>query len=116
MRTAAVALGCVFAVGGAVWGQDAPLKVEEATAKQAALVKVVPEYPTIARQLKLGGQVEVEALIDLEGKVEKAQIVRGNPVLGIAAVAAMKKWKFTPFVVNGKTTRAVTTIKFDFRL
>jgi hypothetical protein len=82
MRTAAVALGCVFAVGGAVWGQDAPLKVEEATAKQAALVKVVPEYPTIARQLKLGGQVGVEALIDLEGKVEKAQIVRGNPVLG----------------------------------
>ncbi len=33
-----------------------------------------------------------------------------------AAVAAMKRWKFTPFVVDGKTMRALTTITFDFRL
>jgi periplasmic protein TonB len=116
MRTAAWALGCVFAVGGALWGQDAPLKVAEAAAKQAALLKVLPEYPTIARRLKLEGQVDVEALIDLDGKVVQAQIVRGNPVLGTAAVVAMKKWKFTPFVVNGKATRAATTITFEFRL
>jgi TonB family protein len=116
MRASAVALGCVFAVAGVVWGQDAPLEVAEATAKQAARERVVPEYPTMARQLKLVGKVAVEALIDREGKVVKAQIVRGNPVLGIAAVAAMKRWKFTPFVADGKTTRALTTITFDFRL
>lgn len=111
-----MALVCVFVVGSAVWGQDAPLKVAEATAQRAAVERVVPEYPTLARQLKLAGTVEVEALVDLEGKVVKAQIVRGNPVLGTAAVAAMKRWKFTPFVLNGRTTRALTTITFDFRL
>jgi protein TonB len=116
MRTAAVALVCVFVVGSAVWGQDTPLKVAEATALRAAIERVIPEYPTLARQLRLSGTVEVEALVDLEGKVAKAQIVRGNPVLGIAAVAAMKRWKFTPFVLNGRTTRALTTITFDFRL
>jgi TonB family protein len=116
MRISVLAWWCVFTFGGVVWGQDAPLKVAEATAKEAALEKVVPEYPTIARQLKLSGKVEVEALIDLKGKVVKVEIVRGNPVLGIAAAAAMKKWTFTPFVVGGKTRRALTTITFNFML
>jgi protein TonB len=92
------------------------MKVLEATAKQAAVEKVVPEYPAMARQLKLVGRVEVEATVDVEGKVENAKIVSGNPVLGTAAVNAMKRWKFTPFVADGKTTRALTTITFEFKL
>jgi TonB family protein len=52
----------------------------------------------------------------VEGKVENAKIVSGNPVLGTAAVNAMKRWKFTPFVADGKTTRALTTITFEFKL
>ena len=116
MRISVVAWCCVFAIGGVVWGQDEPVKVAEATAKEAALEKVAPEYPTIARQLKLSGKVEVEALIDLKGKVVKVEIVRGNPVLGSAAAAAMKKWTFSPFVVDGKTRRALTTITFNFTL
>jgi protein TonB len=92
------------------------MKVAEAAAKQAALEKPVPEYPAMARQLRVTGRVEVEAIVDVDGKVEKAQIVNGNPMLGNAAVQALRRWKFAPFTADGKATRAVTTITFDFKL
>ena len=41
---------------------------------------------------------------------------KGSSGMRTAAVAARKRWKFTPFVADGKTTRALTTITFGFRL
>lgn len=95
---------------------EAQIKVGEAQAKQAAVVKVMPEYPTMAKQMRLSGKVEVEATIDMEGNVEKVQVISGNPLLSSAAVAALKKWKFTPFTEEGKPIRAVASISFDFKL
>lgn len=97
-------------------GLEAQVKVGDAQAKQAAVVKVMPEYPTMAKQMRLSGRVEVEATIDTEGNVEKVQVVSGNPLLSSAAVAAVKKWKFNPFLEEGKPIRAVASISFDFKL
>jgi protein TonB len=95
---------------------EAQVKVGDAQAKQAAVVKVMPEYPAMAKQMRLSGRVELEATIDLEGNVEKVQVVSGNPLLSSAAVAAVKKWKFNPFTEDGKPIRAVANIAFDFKL
>jgi len=100
----------------AVQTAEAQVRVGDAQAKQAATVKVTPEYPPMAKQMRLSGRVEVEATIDTEGNVEKIQVVSGNPLLSSAAVTAMKKWKFTPFQEEGKPIRAVASITFDFKL
>src|SRR4051794_24939088 len=81
----------------AVSAQDAPKKITRSEGLNAVTTKVPPDYPPIAKQLKIEGSVELEALVSESGAVEKVNIVSGNPVLTRPAVDALKKWKFAPF-------------------
>ena len=92
----------------------ADIKITDAAAKQAATSKALPEYPLLARQMNLAGKVEVDLTIAADGNVESATVKSGNPILGGAAVAAVKKWKFTPFTADGKPCKATAVLQFDF--
>ena len=63
------------------FAQDQPMKVTHIEAANATATKVQPEYPHFARQLKIEGSVELEALVAENGTVEKVNIVSGNAVL-----------------------------------
>jgi protein TonB len=91
-------------------------KVSKAEALAAVQSKVQPDYPPIARQLKLKGEVELEALVSEDGTVEKVNIVSGNPVLTKPAADALKKWKFKPFTAGGKAVKALAVVNFDFSI
>jgi protein TonB len=93
------------------------LRITESVARKAVVKKVEPEYPAMARQVRLSGQVQVDVLIDASGNVENVRVLKGNALLSNSAVSALKKWKFTPFVGAGnKPAKAVTSLTFDFRL
>ncbi len=106
---AVLMLGCAFA-------QDAPKKVTKIEGLNAVTSKVAPEYPPIARQLKLEGSVELEAVVSESGAVEKVNIVSGNPVLTRPAADAIKKWKFAPFTSEGKAVKAVVPVSLSFKM
>jgi protein TonB len=89
-------------------------RVSEDEAKKAITSKVNPEYPAMARQMRLGGKVQVDAYIDTDGKVEKVQVINGNALLTSAAVSAVKRWKFSPFTSDGKAVKAVAAFSFSF--
>ena len=93
---------------------QADIAVSEVEAKKAIIKKVTPNYPPIARQMKLSGRVELTVTIDEDGGVESAKIRNGNPILGGSAVMATKQWKFSPFMAQGKASKATTVITFDF--
>ena len=106
---------CVVAgAGGSLWAQDTSIRVAEPELKKAVVTKVSPEYPPVARQLHLAGRVEVEVYVTPDGEVDKVQPVSGNPVFTNSAISAVKKWKFTPFKADGKPTKAVGTLTFNF--
>lgn len=94
----------------------AQLKVSTAEAMGAALVKPVPVYNPVAKQMKVSGEVLVEVEIDAEGNVANATPVKGNVLLSQPAANTVKKWKFKPFQQNGSPTAAVTTLRFNFTL
>jgi periplasmic protein TonB len=95
--------------------QEPVKKVSKAEALEAATSKAAPEYPAVARQLRIQGAVELEAEVTETGAVEKVTIVSGNPVLTKPAADALKKWKFKPFTIDGKPARAVAPVSFTFR-
>jgi periplasmic protein TonB len=109
-------------VGGAIlWtafmtGQDSLKRLSKSQAVNAVVSKVPPDYPAVAKQLKMQGTVELEAVISTEGTVAEVHIVSGNPVLTKAAVEAVKKWKFTPVMEDGKPARAVAPISLEFKM
>jgi TonB family protein len=96
--------------------QEAPKKVTKAEGLNAVTSKVAPEYPPIARQLKIEGAVELEAVVTEGGVVEKVNIVSGNPVLTRPASDAIKKWKFAPFTSDGKAVKALVPVTLSFKL
>ena len=88
------------------------LSEEEAT--KAIKSRVNPEYPPLARKMRLVGTVQVDVYIDTGGKVDKVQVVRGNPLLTSAAVTALKRWTFLPFTSEGKAVKAVAAFTLNF--
>jgi len=90
-------------------------RISKKEALDAAVAKVQPAYPAVAKQLNIEGDVELEATINEEGTVDRVNIVRGNPVLTKPSVEALKKWKFKPFTDAGKVVQAVAPFQFTFR-
>jgi protein TonB len=111
-----VCMVCLALLGAAVWAQDPPRKITRAEAMAAVVTKVQPEYPAIARQLKMQGAVELDVTVAENGDVTKVEILKGNPVLTAPAVQAVKRWKFKPFVEDGKAACVLAPIELDFKL
>ena len=63
---------------------------------RAAVHKVPPVYPPIARQMGITGTVVVTTTVDASGKVIKAESNSGNKLLAASAIDAVKQWKFAP--------------------
>ena len=118
MRPAAV-LAALCLLVCSVWlrAQEAVLRVTESEARRAVVKKVEPEYPAMARQVRMSGQVQVDVLIDVSGNVETVKVLKGNALLSSSTVTALKKWKFAPFTgLDNKRSKAVTSLTFDFRM
>ena len=60
------------------------------------------------------GKVWIHLIISETGDVESADIVSGDPDLARAALEAMTKWKFKPYIRNGKPVKVNTKLPFDF--
>ena len=78
--------------------------------------RVEPVYPLIAKQAGIQGTVIVRALIGRAGEIEQAQVVSGPVLLGPAAVAAIRQWKYRPYVLNGSPIEVETQITVNFIL
>jgi protein TonB len=118
MKIGMIAVGLLLSAGViplALGEEELTHRVSEEEATKAIKSKVYPEYPAMARQMKLDGTVKVDVFIDTAGKVEKVQVVRGNPLLTSAAVTAMKRWTFLPFTSEGKAVRTVAGFTFSFK-
>jgi TonB family protein len=60
------------------------------------VTKVIPQYPNIARTMRLQGVVRVDVLVAPDGKVEYVEVKGGHPVLADAAQNALRQWKWAP--------------------
>jgi len=93
-----------------------PVAVSEEAARALLVHTVNPVYPPEALAQKLHGAVVLQALVGRDGSVEDLKIVRGYFVLGRAAIAAVKQWRFQPYSLNGHAaaTQTVITINFSY--
>jgi protein TonB len=78
--------------------------------------KVNPEYPPIAQSARVQGVVILEALIDEQGKVADARVLRSIPLLDQAAIDAVRQWEYTPTLLNGAPVPVIMTVTVQFTL
>ncbi len=75
-----------------------------------------PEYPSLARSVRVQGVVILEAVIDAQGTIERVKILKSVPLLDGAAVEAVKGWRYTPTLLNGVPVSVLMTITINFTL
>jgi TonB family protein len=77
-----------------------------------------PDYPDEAREKGHEGAVIVEAVVDVDGTVESAEVTQssGYRELDKAAKDAAKQWVFSEPVKDGQPVRTVVVITFKFEL
>lgn len=80
------------------------------------IVTVQPVYPEMARQAGIQGLVIIEATIDERGNVMDARVLRSQPLLDAAALAAVRRWRYTPTLLNGVPVRVLMTVTINFSL
>ena len=87
------------------------------TAPTVILPRVEPEYTELARKARIEGVVIIEAIIDRNGNVTDARALKPLPLgLDLAALDAVKKWKFKPGTLNGQPVPVIYNLTVNFRL
>jgi TonB family protein len=87
------------------------------TAREPKMISSVrPVYPATAKQTNVQGVVTVSASIDENGKVAGAKALNGPLLLRQAAVDAVKQWKYSPGLEDGKPAPSQVTVNVEFRL
>lgn len=82
---------------------------QDAEPARKIVTKVSPQYPALAREMRISGNVRVEALVAPNGKVRLVEIKGGHPVLAQAAADAVNRWKWEP---AKNETREPVELKF----
>ena len=97
-------------------GQAMPVHVAEGVATGLLIKKIPPDYPGVARQARVQGQVVMKAVIDKNGDIADLTLVSGHPMLAPAALAAVQQWKYKPYLLNGQPMAVETQVTVSFQL
>jgi TonB family protein len=80
------------------------------------LKSVQPQYPAEALLEKRQGTVILHGMVRQDGTMQDVKVVRGDPLLGEAALEAVRQWKYEPYRRNGQPVDMPIDITIDFNL
>jgi TonB family protein len=85
---------------------------DERNIERNAVTRVQPAYPPNAQKYRIEGIVTVGVTVNSEGKVSKAEFIRGHNLFRSVSLDAAKRWEFK---LSGENSLA-GTIRFTFKL
>ena len=77
---------------------------------------VKPDYPLLARQMKVQGSVILQALIGRDGLIQGLHVLSGPPILASAAEEAVKQWHFKPHYQGADSVETQARITVNFTI
>ncbi len=94
--------------------KDPPKTISGGVVNGKAISLPKPPYPPAARAVRAAGAVNVEVLIDENGRVVSANAVSGHPLLRAAAAQAAREAVFNPTLLSGKPVKVSGIITYNF--
>jgi TonB family protein len=77
--------------------------------------KVDPVYPRTAVLTHTYGAVQLHAIIAKDGSIQSLTVVSGHPILVEAAMEAVRRWRYKPYMLNDEPVEVETFITVNFR-
>src|SRR5882762_9069235 len=84
--------------------------------RQAVSRPVRPEYPLLARQMRVEGAVVLQALIGKDGGIQNLHVLGGPTILAEAAREAVKQWRFKPYFQDGQPVETQAQVTVNFKI
>lgn len=78
--------------------------------------QVQPEYPPLARQARIQGDVVIDSVIDTQGRVTEMKVVSGSALLVESAIQALGQWRYQPTLLNGQPVAVDMLVTLHFTL
>jgi len=93
-----------------------PQRVSKGVSGGELIHRVPPVYPLQAKSLRIEGKVVLDATVMEDGTLSDLKVVEGSPVFIVSAMDAVKKWRYKPFMLDGKVIKSPMRITVDFKL
>jgi TonB family protein len=100
---------------GSVTNAAAQVRLSPGTAEVVSH-PVDPNYPMLAKQMKVQGSVVLQALIGKDGNIQDLQVLSGPAILSAAAREAVKQWRFKPYLQAGQPVETEARITVNFTI
>ena len=79
--------------------------------------KVLPDYTEAAKRLQIEGVVIVEFVVAVDGSVRDPRVIESpDESLATEVLAAVKRWRYTPALCDGKPIEVILTTDASFTL
>jgi len=92
------------------------VRVSQTVLVSRAIYLPKPDYPLLAKQIKLEGSVNVQVFIDETGKVISAKAISGHPLLVAGAQRAATLARFSPTMIGDQAVKVSGVITYNFVL
>lgn len=94
----------------------APIRVGGEVRAPALVERVEPVYPPAAAAMGLEGRVILEAIVDEDGRVVDLKVLRSGGVFDRPALEAVRYWRYSPVLLNGRPVKFILTVVVSFAL
>jgi len=95
---------------------DNDQKIKQTVIGGRLIHKVQPKYPKAARKAHIEGTVVLCAVIGKDGKIMNLRAASGPKELIAAAMTAVQKWVYKPYMLDGEPIDVETDIHVNFKL
>lgn len=93
-----------------------PIRVSSGVAAGQLLTPIQPVYSTIAKAAHISGTVVVQAIIAKDGSIQHMKVISGPPLLRQAALDAIARARYRPYLLNDEPVEIETTISVVFTM
>lgn len=95
---------------------EVPLPIGGEVTPARLISHVAPMYPLMAKNQHVSGDVVIDALIDVNGRVTTMKVISGPALLHQAAKDALHQWKYQPASLDGKPVPMHLSVTLQFRM
>lgn len=112
--------GTPFSTGGEagppppIAHHEKPRLISRGAMEGQLIHRVDPEYPAIARNAHITGEVKIRATIGTDGVIRNWEVISGNPIFYTSSIAAIRQWRYRPTLLNGEPVEVETFITVNF--
>jgi protein TonB len=99
-----------------VLDEQKTIRVSSGAEEGLNISRTMPQYPLIARTMRVEGTVVLAATISKAGTIENLRVVSGPVMLQQAAIDAVKTWKYKPYMLDGLPVEVETSVNVVFRI